>query len=44
MTHVSRATTQRELADLLKKGVLLKNPGGGRSISYDLAWDKIQGD
>jgi Fic family protein len=44
MTHISRATAQRELADLLKKGILLKNPGGGRSVSYDLAWDKIQGD
>jgi len=43
MTHVSRATAQRELADLVKKGILLKNPGGGRSVSYDLAWDKIQG-
>jgi Fic family protein len=44
MNHVSRATAQRELADLLKKGILLKNPGGGRSVSYDLDWDKIQGD
>jgi len=44
MTHVSRATAQRELADLVKKGILLKNPGGGRSVSYDLGWDKIQGD
>jgi Fic family protein len=44
MAHVSRATAQRELADLVKKGILLKNPGGGRSISYDLGWDKIQGD
>ena len=44
MTHVSRATAQRKLADLVKKGILLKNPGGGRSVSYDLGWDKIQGD
>jgi Fic family protein len=44
MTHVSRATAQRELADLVKKGILLQNPGGGRSASYDLIWDEIQGD
>ena len=44
MTHISRATTQRELADLVKKGILLQNPGGGRSASYDLIWDEIQGD
>lgn len=40
MTHISRATAQRELADLVKKGILLKNPGGGRSVSYDLVWDE----
>jgi len=39
ITHVSRATAQRELADLVKKGVLCPNPGGGRSASYDLVWD-----
>ena len=38
MTHVSRA--QRELADLVSKGILRPNPGGGRSASYDLVWDK----
>jgi Fic family protein len=43
MTHVSRATAQRELADLVQKGVLRPNPGGGRSISYDLCWDEFSG-
>ncbi len=38
MTHVSRATAQRELADLVKKGILLPNSGRGRSASYDLNW------
>ena len=38
MVHVSRATAQRELADLVNKGVLRANPGGGRSVSYDLDW------
>jgi len=41
MTHVSRATAQRELSDLVQKGVLCPNPGGGRSISYDLCWDEF---
>ena len=38
MTHTSRATAQRELADLVAKGILRPNPGGGRSASYDLVW------
>jgi len=41
MTHVSRATAQRELADLVRKGILQANPGGGRSTSYDMVWDEI---
>ena len=44
ITHVSRATAQRELADLVKKSVLCPNPGGGRSASYDLVWDENNGD
>lgn len=36
MTHVSRATAQRELADLVEKKIFLANPGGGRSASYRL--------
>lgn len=38
MVHISRATAQRELADLVKKGILHVNPGGGRSANYDLVW------
>jgi Fic family protein len=41
MNHVSRATAQREMADLVRKGILLRNPGGGRSTSYDLNWDEL---
>jgi aspartate carbamoyltransferase catalytic subunit len=41
MVHVSKATAQRELADLVKKGILHTNPGGGRSTSYDLCWNKF---
>jgi Fic family protein len=36
IAHVSRATAQKELADLVHKGVLGANPGGGRSASYDI--------
>jgi len=36
IAHVSRATAQRDLSDLVRKGVLRTNPGGGRSASYDL--------
>jgi len=36
ITHISRATAQRELADLVSKGILRRNPGGGRNASYDL--------
>ncbi len=38
MTHVSRATATRELQYLLDIGILKRNPGSGRSISYNLAW------
>ena len=43
MTHVSRATAQRELADLVQKGILCPNPGGGRSTNYDICWDAFSG-
>lgn len=42
MTHISRATAQRELADLVTKCILRPNPGKGRSASYDLVWDDIR--
>ena len=41
IAHTSRATAQRELADLVKKGILIKMPGGGRSTSYDLDWQRL---
>jgi Fic family protein len=42
MTHVSRATAQRELADLVEKKVFHANPGGGRSTSYRLIWESFE--
>jgi Fic family protein len=41
ITHVSKATAQRDIADLVQKGVLRLNFGGGRSTSYDLWWDQL---
>ncbi len=40
IAHTSRATAQRELADMVQKGILVKKPGGGRNVSYDLDWEK----
>ncbi len=41
--HVSKATAQRELADLVQKAILCLNPSRGRSTSYDLCWEKFAG-
>jgi Fic family protein len=38
MTGASRATAQREIADLVTKGFLARRAGSGRSTSYDVAW------
>ncbi len=38
MVKTSRETAKRDIADLLKKGVLHKNPGKGRSVNYSLIW------
>jgi Fic family protein len=37
LTHCSSDTALRDIRELLDRGVLLRNPGGGRSISYRLA-------
>ena len=38
MTKTTRETAKRDLADLVEKGILRRNPGGGRSTSYSLVW------
>jgi Fic family protein len=38
ITHVSRATAQREIADLVEKNIMRPNQARGRSTSYDLNW------
>lgn len=40
MTKTSRATAWREIEDLLQKNLLRALPGGGRSTSYEVAWEK----
>lgn len=37
LTKSSQDTAGRDIDDLLKRGALVKNPGGGRSTSYSLA-------
>jgi Fic family protein len=36
MTKASQDTAQRDIVDLIERGALRKNPGGGRSTSYSL--------
>jgi Fic family protein len=38
MTKTSRETAKRDIAGLVSKGILSRNPGGGRSASYSLVW------
>jgi len=37
MTKVSIPTAQRDINDLVERGVLRRNPGGSKNTSYDLA-------
>jgi Fic family protein len=37
LTRCSQDTANRDINDLLKRGILTKNPAGGRSTSYSLA-------
>jgi Fic family protein len=38
VTGATRETAKRDISDLVAKGVLAKNPAGGRSSSYELVW------
>ncbi|MEN8253309.1 MAG: Fic family protein [Patescibacteria group bacterium] len=38
LTKTSKATAFREIDHLLKQGLIKKNRGEGRSVSYDLSW------
>ena len=39
IAKVSRATATRELQYLLDVGIIKRNPGKGRSVSYDVVWE-----
>ncbi len=41
LNRVSPETAKRDLHDLETRGILVRNAGGGRSISYALAWPLI---
>lgn len=45
LTSTTRETAKRDIADLVSKGILVRNPGAGRSVSYHLAvpFDKANG-
>jgi len=36
LTKTSQDTAARDIDDLIKKGVLIRGPAGGRSTSYEL--------
>ena len=38
LAKASRETAKRDLTDLVNKGILIRNQGGGRSTSYSLIW------
>jgi Fic family protein len=38
MANCSQDTAYRDILDLVRRGALQKDPGGGRSTSYSLAW------
>ena len=38
MAKCSQDTAYRDILDLVRRGALQKDPGGGRSTSYSLAW------
>jgi Fic family protein len=41
MTKTSRETAKRDIANLVGLGILKKNSGKGRSVSYDLVWSGL---
>ncbi len=44
MAKCSQDTAYRDILDLLQRGALQKDPGGGRSTSYSLAWHSPDSD
>eukprot|EP01037_Dinobryon_pediforme_P013048 gene13048-13149_t len=44
LAKCSQDTALRDIDDLVKRGVLVKEPGGGRSTNYSLAGDEVRGE
>jgi Fic family protein len=41
LNKVSSETAKRDLHDLESRGILKRNPGGGRSVSYSINWEGL---
>ncbi|MCI5126210.1 MAG: Fic family protein [Candidatus Electrothrix sp. AR5] len=42
LAKTTKATASRDLEDLIKKGILKRLEGGGRSSKYDLTWERFE--
>ena len=42
MTSTTPETAKRDIAQLVELGILVRNPGGGRSSSYSLEWSRAE--
>jgi Fic family protein len=42
LAKCSQDTAYRDILDLVERGALCKDPGGGRSTSYSLVWDSAK--
>ncbi|MCI5165916.1 MAG: Fic family protein, partial [Candidatus Electrothrix sp. GM3_4] len=42
LAKTTKATTSRDLEDLISKGVIRRLKGGGRSTKYDLTWERFE--
>ncbi|MCI5191292.1 MAG: Fic family protein, partial [Candidatus Electrothrix sp. AS4_5] len=42
LAKTSKASTSRDLEDLINKGILKQLQGGGRNTRYDLNWDRFE--
>ena len=44
MTKTSRETAKRDMAELVRRGILIQNPGAGRSVNYKLCFPPFEND
>jgi Fic family protein len=43
LAKCSQDSAHRDILDLVRRGALQKDPGGGRSTSYSLVWRRVEG-